>query len=324
MRACWVLLVGLVASDVRAESVVIPAAKDNSIYADLVTNSNGAGDNIFTGKTAIGFARRAFIAFDIAAVVPATAIVDSVVLQLSMSRTPFFGGPQPVSLHRVLADWGEADSDALENEGQGAPADTLDVTWTYRLFDTSTWATPGGEFVPAASATQIVNGIGLYTWQSTAMRNDVQGWLDSPATNFGWVLIGNESASSTTKRFDSKEDLASPAHPILTVYFSVSTGIDDRTPALGAHFVGAGPNPFDEATTLRFELPSSQRISLSVFDATGRRVRSVAEGEFAAGIHDVAWDGRDDAGARVGSGVYFVRLEGRGHVVDARRVVLIR
>jgi hypothetical protein len=51
------------------------------------------------------------------------------------------------------------------------------------------------------------------------MAADVQGWLDSPATNFGWIIIGNESAALTAKRFDAHESAAT--RPILTVYYTV-------------------------------------------------------------------------------------------------------
>lgn len=312
------------AANALADTIVIQASKDNSIYADAVNNSNGAGDNIFAGKNAAGAARRAFLAFDIAAVVPTNAIVDSVSLQLSMSRTNLFAGAQPVSLHRTLADWGEGASDALGNEGQGAPAATNDVTWAYQFFNTVSWSTPGGVFVSTASATQLVNDIGLYTWKSAAMRDDVQGWVNSPATNFGWALLGNEAAASTAKRFDSSEDLSSPAHPQLTVYYRVPTGVDGGgVPALGARLLAAAPNPFRQSTSLSFALSSPQTVSLTVYDAAGRVVRHLANGGFPQGAHGVDWNGRDDAGVVVGSGVYFVRLETRGQTVGTKRVTLI-
>ena len=49
---------------------------------------------------------------------------------------------------------------------------------------------------------------------------DVQRWLDDPATNFGWLLLGDESENQTTKRFDSKENPDQEDRPILTVEFT--------------------------------------------------------------------------------------------------------
>jgi hypothetical protein len=227
-----------------------------------------------------------------------------------------------VSLHRVLADWGEGTSDAAGNEGQGAPATPNDATWTHRFFNTSTWSTPGGDFVATASATRVVNDIGLYTWKSAGMRDDVQAWVNSPATNFGWELLGNETAPSTAKRFDSSEDLSSPAHPQLTVYYRVPTPVG-AVPA-PAHLLEAAPNPFSGSTSLRFELASPHAVSVTVFDAAGHVVRHLASGAFSVGEHGADWNGRDDSGVTVGSGVYFVRLEMNGRAVDTKRVVLVR
>jgi len=84
----------------------------------------------------------------------------------------------------------------------------------------------------------------------------------------------------------------------------------------------ATPNPFNPRTTIAFELPRTGRVELSVHDAAGRRVRALRRGVFVpAGRHSVTWDGRDDTGTAVASGVYHVRLEAGGRV-EARRVTL--
>jgi hypothetical protein len=74
----------------------------------------------------------------------------------------------------------------------------------------------------------------------------------------------------------------------------------------------AWPNPARNAATLRYVLPRTTRIALEVIDLSGRRVRTLAGGMQAAGVHDARWDGRDDAGRSVGAGVYFVRLSAEG------------
>lgn len=70
------------------------------------------------------------------------------------------------------------------------------------------------------------------------------------------------------------------------------------------------PNPFNPKTDIRFALPSAGDVTLEVFDVEGRRVRVLAEGHHVAGEHTVTWDGRDDAGTSVSSGMYFYRLAG--------------
>jgi hypothetical protein len=77
------------------------------------------------------------------------------------------------------------------------------------------------------------------------------------------------------------------------------------------------------AAELLFELPGAGRVSLSVYDLSGRRVRTLIGGEaYGAGRHPVLWDGRDDAGRPVGSGVYLYRLAVDGQSKQARGIVL--
>ena len=88
--------------------------------------------------------------------------------------------------------------------------------------------------------------------------------------------------------------------------------------------VGPTENPFRESTRIAWEMPSQSSVRLSVFDVQGRRVRTLAEGDFGPGAHDAAWDGRDDRGRPAASGSYFLRLEIPGHAPRVSRVVMLR
>ena len=202
--------------------MTLGASSDNTLYEAQGSLSNGAGEHLFAGNTNLGDARRALLHFDLAAAgVPPTATVDSVHLTLTMSRsqTP---APQSVALHRVSAAWGEGASNAVNEEGMGAPATAGDATWTQRFFGGGAWTVPGGDFVSAPSATLQVAQVAAYTWRSTpAMVSDVQAWVQEPARNHGWILIGNESAVRTAKRFDSRSNVAPPGRPSLAVFYKV-------------------------------------------------------------------------------------------------------
>jgi len=204
----------------------MPPLKDNSMYEEAADSSNGVGIYIFTGENANGDApppdaRRALLAFAIAGNLPAGAVIDSVRLQLHMSKTPGLAGTRVTSLHRLEADWGEGASDATGEEGFGGTAGPNDATWVYRFFNTVTWTAPGGDFVPGPSAQLPVASLGFYVWSSTEMAADVQLWLDTPANNFGWIVIGDESTIETAKRFDSRENPTAANRPKLTVYYTV-------------------------------------------------------------------------------------------------------
>ena len=83
------------------------------------------------------------------------------------------------------------------------------------------------------------------------------------------------------------------------------------------------PNPFNPATTIRFALSAAGPVRLTIFDARGRRVAVLVEGEQDAGEHTILWRGDDDRGAPVGSGTYLYRLEA-GARVETRRMTLVR
>jgi len=70
-------------------------------------------------------------------------------------------------------------------------------------------------------------------------------------------------------------------------------------------------------------LPSAGRARIEVFDLAGRRVRTLLDGERAAGRHAIVWDGRDDGGNAVGGGLYLLRARGDGLDVS-RRVIRTR
>lgn len=83
------------------------------------------------------------------------------------------------------------------------------------------------------------------------------------------------------------------------------------------------PNPFNPATHIRYILPKTEKIAVRIYDTAGREVRTLFEGERAAGVYSHLWDGRDHGGREAGSGVYLVRLEGEKQA-DNRKMILIR
>ena len=83
------------------------------------------------------------------------------------------------------------------------------------------------------------------------------------------------------------------------------------------------PNPFNSSTTLRFALPRAADIELAIYNLTGQKVARLARGWHAAGHYTAHWDGRNDAGMRLASGVYIYRLRA-GEQVQVRKLLLLR
>jgi hypothetical protein len=208
-----------VASLASAATISIMPSKDNTLYQYVPAEgdlSNGAGFHFFAGENGMGELRRGVLAFDIAGSIPPGSTITGVSLSLNMSMTSS-DTLRTVELHKLLADWGEGTSHAPGGEGTGAPATPNDATWRHRFYDTIFWTMQGGDFSATVSASQSVGPIGQYMWSSAQMLADIQSWLDNPANNFGWLVLGDESTSATAKRFDTRES-ASP--PVLTIEYT--------------------------------------------------------------------------------------------------------
>jgi cysteine-rich repeat protein len=228
------LLVGTMgAVPLYADTVQLLPTKDNTLYEPIAPSfqdmSDGAGPTMFVGRVKDADAdpgsgtrpalRRGVLAFDIAGNIPAGATINSAQLTLytdKVAQTASFN----MDLHRLLADWGEGTSNTGNSkQGQGELPTACDATWHHRFFTgcatgTLFWSVPGGDYSLTISATKSVGNIGFYTWGSTSgMVADIQSWLNNPAQNYGWILLGYESGSpyvtQTTKRFATRESTGS-------------------------------------------------------------------------------------------------------------------
>ncbi|MDZ4404474.1 PQQ-dependent sugar dehydrogenase [Prosthecobacter sp.] len=196
-------------------TATLEPSKDNTMFAEVANNSNAQGQRIYAGNTASSNPRRGLLAFDLTGLPSGTTTVDSASLQLTVEFG--FGDPTPMSLFRLNVDWGEGTSFANPTGGTGVAATPNDATWTHRFFSTQTWTTPGGDYVPAATATTDVGTSGARTWSGVQLTADVQNWVGTPATNFGWILLGDEANAQTAKRIYSGEASTASVRPKLTV-----------------------------------------------------------------------------------------------------------
>lgn len=111
---------------------------------------------------------------------------------------------------------------------------------------------------------------------------------------------------------------------LLVGNFSPPTSVQDEPlPQVAFGLAQNHPNPFNPATQLSFSLERAGRASLRVFDMRGRLVRTLVSAQLAAGEHTVTWNGQDDRGQQVASGVYLYRLESSGQTVE-RRMMLVK
>jgi immune inhibitor A len=110
---------------------------------------------------------------------------------------------------------------------------------------------------------------------------------------------------------------------VWTVCNCGNAGIEDGAPPLTVLTLVATPTPFSPSLEIRCVLPDAGRVSLGVYDLSGRLVATLADEEQDAGPFVQTWDGRNDSGVEVAPGVYLVRLATRDHAVS-KKVILMR
>jgi len=211
------------------------------------------------------------------------------------------------------------------------------VAWTVDLTSWDRWCTPGGEparlpinlthpqiLVSSAPVGSLVarvggvNGTKLYVGGGGAIPPP----YDQTPTISGALEFGFNDSNS-----------AGNINSYLVIMHcyagdcacqSPGAAPDDSTPVNQALILESNsPNPVVSSTSISFAVPQSGDYQIGVFDLGGRRIRNLLDDRLDGGPHTIAWDGRDDGGERVSSGVYFCRLTGGGSEI-ARRMVVVK
>lgn len=231
---------------------------------------------------------------------------------LSPGLASFLGLPAGQSFHFVLNDTVYSDN-RIPPRGSTA-AGLLAVqspTVAHTYADGQHW--DDTEYILPASADSVV--VTLY-YQTTS-KEYVEFLRDENETNSAgddlydaWVAQGRSTPIVMNR-------VGVSVNPIAT---TVAEG--ESAPVLGYALDAGYPNPFRTGTTLSFRLPRRQRVDVRVYDVNGRSVRTLMAEVIASGAHTVSWDGRDDRGNEVGSGVYFVRFDAGDHTIVRRSVRL--
>ena len=182
--------------------------------------------------------RRILLKFDVAANLPTEAQITSAKLTLRLLKIPKeVSNEETFFLHRVLADWGELDSQPegarrepksqgetgdgeSDGEGQGIEAISGESTWLYRKYDTERWQCAGGDYSKEASAvTTVGSEESTVSCSSDAMVEDIKAWLQAPESNYGWIILGNETSPKTARGFANQRFPTTWMRPKLTIEY---------------------------------------------------------------------------------------------------------
>ena len=152
--------------------------------------------------------------------------------------------------------------------------------------------------------TSAIAGNGTFSFAVSGGSSDVVDYSSSEGTNPPQLVVVTQSSLVAKRDETASGNL---------------TALAPGAPALHANH----PNPFQTETTIRYSLPRTAPVRLVVYDVTGRVVRELVNGIQDAGDRRATWDGRDEAGSPVRSGVYVVRLEA-GSTRLTRRMSLLK
>ncbi len=131
------------------------------------------------------------------------------------------------------------------------------------------------------------------------------------------LLHGATTISAVIPGFIST---AAASHLVVVMGSPTGVAAVPLTPGLAQNI----PNPFNPITTIRYEIPAGGAdVDMSIYDVTGRHVRTLLDENRPAGVFSVQWNGEDDRGQRVASGVYFYRMRA-GAFVETRKMVLLK
>jgi hypothetical protein len=114
---------------------------------------------------------------------------------------------------------------------------------------------------------------------------------------------------------------------LVAVQVEIPTAVEEASQEtagpLGYALAQNYPNPFNAATAIRFDMDRAEEIDLTLYNLTGQKVVSLARGHREAGTYSLRWDGRDDSGRELATGVYLYRLTA-GDRVETRKLLLLR
>jgi len=136
----------------------------------------------------------------------------------------------------------------------------------------------------------------------------------------GWVFFEWQGALTGS---NNPEILTITDDAAVTAVFQLFTGIGDGAVLPEEFAVSRNyPNPFNPTTTIKFQVPQVSSVSLVVYNILGHKVRTLVNSSYEPGFYQTVWDGRNDSGESVSSGMYLYRFEAEGHVSTQKMLLM--
>ncbi len=151
---------------------------------------------------------------------------------------------------------------------------------------------------------------------------DAEQSLNDP--NGTWMLFFNQGGASTWTTGDVfKIEYPNPLTSEDVYRLSVITGIEELAGTVKDFRLFQNyPNPFNPETSIRYEVPTTSKITLEIFNILGQKLKTLLDEKKTPGQYSVIWDGTNELGHKVSSGLYIYRLEGDGFVKNRKMILL--
>jgi len=178
-----------------------------------------------------------------------------------------------------------------------------------------------GTMLPLLYEVQYTSSGGFYPYFARFV-SDTQGVIDG-------VSYGYDFSQTATFYFASESPLGDGMFEFsadnVNIEFLTYTagGCYDEVCVPRSGLLGNYPNPFNPSTTIHFALVHSGQVSLEVFNIRGQKVKTLVDEVKSAGEHNVVWDGYDDSGRGVVSGIYFYRMVGND-IIDVKKMLMVK
>jgi aminopeptidase N len=231
-----------------------------------------------------------------------------------------------LAAYRAAHEYESATSAQFQQDVEGVYGQSLDWFFNEWLYDVGwpeyefTWyaQVQGEQYDLDIIIDQVQTNGGIYTMPVDARITTVAG--DTLVTL--WVDEAHEEFNLTVSAQPARVEL-DPDNWILDKSYDLMAAIDSSDLPLDLCLEQNVPNPFGPSTTIRYSLPRADDVRIDIFNATGRKVKTLVNDIVPPGWREVVWDGTDDHGCDVASGTYFCRMTtSRG--CRTRSIVLIR
>jgi len=142
-------------------------------------------------------------------------------------------------------------------------------------------------------------------------------------TDIGWDFVG-ETINGTEDNWDISSGINN-GFPFLNILPIVNINDFEIANSSSNSFLkGNYPNPFNPSTTIKFSIHNDSKIKLMIYNIKGQKIKTLAENEFSQGSHSIIWNGDDNSGESVSSGLYLYKLIINNKIINMKKCLMLK